>query len=348
MSSLEEIRTQIDGIDGQIVELIARRADLAQEAKQHKTGAVLAPEREEKVLRRAEQLSGDRLPHAAVRKIMQEIISICRARQTRLRVAYLGPEGTFSQRAVEAYFGSVVEGVPIASIEEVLDVADADTETYAVVPVESSLAGPVAKTIEGMAGRALRVIAEVELQIAQCLLGREADLAKIERIYSHEKSFKQCAQWLEKRMPHAAKIQVNSNAEAMRRAGAEADSAAIGGEHGAPIYDLRVLEKNIHDTAENVTRFWIVGHQTAVPTGSDKTSLVLVMELERVTAAVAHAKELVRKLEALPAVDGQEKKIWLDLEGHETSEPIKQIIAALRKNTGMVQVLGSYPKTRPV
>ncbi|MBI3149824.1 MAG: prephenate dehydratase [Betaproteobacteria bacterium] len=349
-SALAAHRTEIDRIDRELLELLSERAGHAHAIGQLKGGtAAYRPEREAQILRRVSQENPGPLPEDAVQYIFRAIISACLALERRLRVAYLGPPGTFSHAALERHFGDLPDASPETSIDEVFRAVESGRADYAVVPVENSTEGAVGRTLDLMPQSTLKVCGEIELRVQQNLLSRAGDLAAIKCVYSHPQSFAQCQDWLLRHLPEAKRLPVASNAEAARLAAAEPAAAAIAGENAAVIYGLEVLVPHLEDEPNNTTRFWILGAQDVAPSGRDKTSLVL--SAPNRPGAVYHLLEpfarngvSMTRLESRPAKAGiWEYLFYVDVEGHEQDAGVRKALEELRQATAYVKVLGSYP-----
>ena len=218
-SSLEALRAQIDRLDEQLVRLLNRRAALvvrvghAKERSGH-SGAKYAPEREKRIFQRLARLNGGPLRPQHVRSIFREVISSCLALEQPLRIAYLGPAGTYSQQAAADQFGSGAALLPFGSIDTVFDEVERGRAEYGVVPVENSTEGVVAQTLDRFIASPLGIKAEVLLRIDHCLLARATDAARVRRIVSHPQSLAQCRAWLAQHYPGVPIAEVQSNAAA--------------------------------------------------------------------------------------------------------------------------------------
>ena len=259
MNTLSELRAHIDTLDEELVELLCRRSALAAQTLAHKPEGAASPDREAEVLAHVQRRNRKRLPDTALEHIMREVITLCRAQQKAPTVYYLGPTGTYSEQAAQRYFGHAMHGEPKSTISAVIDaVATCGAGGYGVVPFENSLAGAVRETGISLGEHQLVIIDSIALPIEQCLLTQQGTLSAIRKVYSHEVSLMQCHRWLKEHLPGVEQVAVSSNAEAMRLASLEEDTAAIGGAHGAVQYHLRVLREHIQDTAQNVTKFLVV------------------------------------------------------------------------------------------
>jgi len=347
---LKQYRDQIDRIDDELLRLFNERAKLAQKIGHEKDAAtVLRPEREAQVLQRVAAANKGPLPGSSVSQLFTEIMSHCRALEAPLMVAYLGPEGTFTEAAALKWFGNVIQGQPCATIDEVFRAVEGGAAHYGVVPAENSTEGTVGRTLDLLMQSQLQICGEVMLPIHQCLLARECDLGAIKTIYSHSQSLGQCQGWLNANLPNAARIAVASNGEAARLAAENAHSSAIAGVQAAAHFGVKVCVANIEDDASNTTRFLVLGNQQVAPSGNDKTSLVMsaanrpgaVHDL--LTPLAKHGVSMT-KLESRPARSGLwEYVFFVDIEGHQQDEKVAAALAELKKAAAFVKVLGSYP-----
>lgn len=343
-------RAEIDRIDGEIVRLLSERARLAQEIGGLKGDApVYRPEREAEVLRRVTAANPGPLTAEAVGRVFGEVISACRALEQRLRVAYLGPAGTFSELAVAKQFGHAVEGVPLTSIDEVFRQAETGATHFSVVPVENSTEGAVGRTLDLLLQTPLRICAEIVLRVHQNLLAKGSSLSGVTRVYSHAQSLAQCQQWLSRNLPQAERVQVSSNAEAARLAAQEPSACAVGPAIAAERYGLSLLAENIEDAPNNLTRFLVLGNLDTAPTGRDVTSLVMSAPnrpgaVHALIAPFARHGVSMCRIESRPARLGRwEYMFYIDVEGHQCDRPIADALAELKGLAPFLKVLGSYP-----
>lgn len=347
---LKKFREQIDHIDDQLLKLFNQRAGLAQQIGHAKgNGAVLRPEREAQVLQRMAQTNGGPLSEQAVSALFTEIMSQCRALEAPLRVAYLGPHGTFSEAAVFQRFGQATDGLPADSIDGVFNAVESGAANYGLVPVENSTEGAIGRTLDLLLSSNLNICGEVLLQVHQCVLSNENDLSMIRKIYSHPQSFGQCQGWLNAHLPHAERITASSNADAARLAAEESFAAAVAGEQAAVHFKLKVLAKNIEDDARNTTRFLVIGKQDVAPSGRDKTSLVMSAAnrpgaVHDLLVPLARNGVSMTKLESRPSRAGLwEYVFYVDIEGHQADAKVATALVQLKQIAAFVKVLGSYP-----
>ncbi len=281
--ALEHIRVQIDAVDAQLQELIDRRAKLAQQVgvSKHRDGHTVdfyRPEREAQVLRQALERNHRNhgpLCDAEIARLFREIMSACLAQEKPLKVAYLGPEGTYTQAAVLKHFGHSVRSLALPSVNEVFDDVANGSADFGVVAVENSSEGTVTNTLDNFLSSPLHICGEVELRIHHCLMGRMKGTRRIERVCAHPQALAQCHAWLQEHLPDAERVAVASNAEGARRARDEAGTAGIAGETAAEVYGLNLLAKAIEDRPDNSTRFLVIGRKVLEPSGSDRTTLLL-------------------------------------------------------------------------
>ena len=216
-----------------------------------------------------------------VLRLFREIMSACLAQQEPLKVAFLGPEGTFTQTAVLTHFGHSVRALPLASIDEVFHEVEAASADFGVVPIENSTEGTVNHTLDRFLLSPLNICGEVELRIHHYLMGQMSSLGRIVRICSHPQSLAQCRAWLDEHLPNVEQVPVSSNAEGARRARDEKGTAAIAGQTAAEVYGLKVLAAEIEDRSDNTTRFLVLGRKLFTPSGEDRTTLLVSVEPHR-------------------------------------------------------------------
>jgi chorismate mutase/prephenate dehydratase len=354
--SLDELRQRIDAVDIRLQELINERARYAQAVGRAKgfssTVEFYRPEREAQVLRSLIERNPGPLSDEQMVRLFREIMSACLAQQDPLKVAYLGPEGTFTQSAVLKHFGHSVRSLPLATIDEVFHEVESGVADFGIVPVENSSGGTVHNTLDMFLTSPLRICGEVELRIRQHLMGRMKDLGSIKRICSHPQSLAQCRAWLAQYLPQVEQVPVSSNAEGARRARDEESTAAIAGDSAAEVYGLNILFANIEDHADNTTRFLVIGRQLFPSSGNDKTSLLLSASgtqgpgvLHHLLDPLARHGVNMNRIESRPS----RRRKWdyvffVDVTGHADDPPLKDALAEIEKATTLFRVLGSYPE----
>lgn len=355
---LQALRVRIDSLDEKILELISQRARCAQEVGRIKMATLeegeeaifYRPEREAQVLKRIMELNKGPLDNEEMARLFREIMSTCLALEQPLKVAYLGPEGTFSQAAALKHFGQAVVSKPMAAIDEIFREVAAGAVSFGVVPVENSTEGAINHTLDSFLEHDLVICGEVELRIHHHLLVAEnTKTEKISRIYSHAQSLAQCRKWLDAHYPNVERVAVSSNAEAAKRVKSEWNSAAIAGDMAAQLYGLSILADKIEDRPDNSTRFLIIGNQTVPATGDDKTSVIISMSNkpgalhELLIPFHASGIDLTR-IETRPSRSGKWSYVFfIDFYGHKDDPLVRDALEKVAQESVGLKVLGSYP-----
>lgn len=352
---LSQLREQIDTIDDQILSLISERAKCAQQVAEAKQAAgetvFYRPEREAQVLRHIMEKNQGPLDNEEMARLFREIMSACLALEQPVKVAFLGPEGTFTQEAALKHFGHSAVTVPMGAIDEVFREVAAGAANYGVVPVENSTEGMINHTLDTFLDSTLNICGEVELRIHHHLLvGPNTHTDHITRIYSHSQSLAQCRQWLDGHYPKAERIAVSSNAEAAKRIKGEWNSAAIAGDMAAELYDLQKISEKIEDRPDNSTRFLIIGREAIPPSGDDKTSIIVAVRNE--PGALHNLLEPFHRIgvdltrvETRPSRTGKWTYVFfIDFEGHRDDPKVSAVLAEVSSIVADLRVLGSYPK----
>ena len=350
--ALREHREAIDKLDREILARLDQRAAHAKaigKLKAESGGAAYRPEREAQVLTALMAANPGTLPNEAIAGIFRDIMSACLALEQKLRIAYLGPAGTFSHAAVAKHFGQFVDAVPCATIDDVFRAGEAGRTDYAVVPVENSTEGAVGRTLDLISTTELAVCGEIKLRVQQNLLSTAGSLAGVKKIYSHAQSLSQCAQWLARNMPGIPRVAVASNAEAAKLAANEAGAGAIAGEIAATIYGLAILAPHIEDEPNNTTRFWVLGRQRVARSGRDETSLVMSAPnrpgaVHALLEPFAKHGVSMTRFESRPARTGLwEYLFFVDIAGHQQDPKVAAALEELARRAPFLKLLGSYP-----
>ena len=353
-AELNAIRREIDELDKNIQELISKRARVAKDAgltkeTGKKTVDYYRPEREAQILRQVMDRNQGPLRNEEMVRLFREVMSACLAQQEPLKVAFLGPEGTFTQAAVLKHFGHSVRALSLATIEEVFHEVEAGVADFGVVPVENSSEGTVNNTLDMFVTSPLRICGEVELRIRQHLLSNVDELPQIQRVYSHQHSLAQCRTWLDKYLPGVERVAVSSNAEGARRAKEEPGCAAVAGDAAAEVYGLKCIVSNIEDRPDNTTRFLVIGRDLFPASGHDKTSLLLSAghvpgSLQLLLYPLATHDINMTRIESRPSRRQKwDYVFFVDVEGHAEDEEVAAALAELEKVASLFRVLGSYP-----
>ncbi len=352
---LNSIRERIDQLDLKIQQLLNARAQAAQEVARIKLAGdpqaeFYRPEREAEILRKVKERNTGPLDGEEVARLFREIMSACLALEQPLGVAFLGPEGTFTQAAALKHFGHSVRTVSMNSIPDVFREVESGACQYGVVPVENSTEGVVSHTLDTFLNSPLHICGEVALRIHHYLLSKQPELSTIGLVYSHQQSLAQCRGWLDRHLPQAERIAVGSNAEAAALAAGNSGLAAIAGEAAADIYQLPILAKNIEDEPGNTTRFLVIGKKDAPPSGDDKTSLMFSMQnksggLHSLLAPLAEHGISMTRIESRPSRRGRwDYVFFVDIEGHRKDEKVTKALKVLEQKATLFKVLGAYPK----
>ena len=348
---IKTLRVKIDAIDRKITDLLNLRAkvtlDIAK-LKQKSGSSIYSPDREREVLSKITQKSRGPLSKDALGAIYREIMSASLTLEKPLKIAYLGPEATFTHLAALKRFGSQVGYIACNSIADVFSEVGRDAADYGVVPIENSVEGAVSHTLDMFVDSDLKICAQVILDVSHNLLANCAK-AKIKRIYSNPQVFGQCRIWLQENLPLAEKIEVSSTTRAAQIAAGAKHSACIASLLAARVYKLKVVASDIEDSLHNVTRFLVIGKTLAGQTGHDKTSILFSIK-DRVGALhdmlMPFKKQGVNltKIESRPS----KKKAWdyyffVDLEGHQQNPRLLKALSELERECTFLKVLGSYP-----
>lgn len=364
--NLDQVRADIDAIDQEIQALLRRRADCARRVAEIKLEEVQAarasgdpdaevvyyrPEREAQVLQRIIDRNSGPLPGVTVAHIFREIMSACLALERPLQVAYLGPEGTFTQAASIKHFGHAAICVPQPTIDSVFAQVESGECNYGVVPVENSTEGMVSHTLDNFMDSALKISGEVEMRIGHHLLVSEnTSRDTITRICAHQQALAQCRNWLDQHWPNVEREAVSSNGEAARMALETPGIAAVAGDMAAELYQLEKLAEHIEDYADNTTRFLVIGREEVPPSGRDKTSII-VSSRNKPGALFTLLEPFRRGGVSLTRIDTRPSRtekwayvFFIEFEGHLQDHNIAAIVAELEEQSILLKPLGSYPQ----
>jgi len=351
---LRKLRGRIDDLDEQIQALIMQRAQLVLDiaAAKVRTGTnnFYRPEREAEVLAKVMARHQGPLSAEEVARLFREIMSACLALESKLRVAFLGPEGTFTQAAALKHFGHSIDIVPLGAIDEVFREVESGSAHFGVVPVENSTEGVINHTLDMFMTSPLRICGEVELRIHHYLMAREEEWQVAEKIVSHQQSLAQCREWLDANYPGIEREAVSSNAEAARQAAQKPGVLAIASASAAEIHGLKTIAANIEDQPDNTTRFLVIGRIDSAPSGSDKTSLIVSGKnrsgaLYRLLTPLARGKINMTRIESRPSRRTQwEYVFFIDVDGHIKDRRVARALKGLEAEAAFFKWLGSYPK----
>jgi len=348
--NLNKIRNDIDNIDSKILDLISKRAAMAEEVGKLKSdGIIYRPEREAQVLSKLLKENSGPLSNESIINIFKSIISNCRALEQKLSVSFLGPLGTFSEEATIQQFGENIDSIPTNSIDEVFNHVQTGSAHYGVVPVENSTEGAISRTLDLLLIKDIKICGEITLPVHQLLLSKSNNIKNIKNIYAHGQSLAQCHDWLMNNLPDVKKTAVLSNAEGALLASKQKDSAAIASGRAAVLFNLNILFQNIEDDPNNSTRFLVLSTQDVQPSGNDKTSIVVAARnkpgaIAQLVSPFSEYKISMTKLESRPAKIGMwEYVFFIDVEGHQADKSISLALKKIESKASFIKILGSYP-----
>ncbi len=353
---LASFRAEIDALDATLLETLNKRATLAKAVgalKHAQGGSVFRPEREAQVIAGLQAANHGPLGKQSIAPIWREIMSACRSLEAPTRVAYLGPAGTFSEEAATRCFGSSIEPLRCASIDEVFRSTAAGSVDFGVVPIENSTEGVVTRSLDLLLSSPLTIVAETSLRVQHNLLRRDANLEGINVVCAHPQALAQCQAWLSTHLPKAERRAVSSNAEGARLAAEHPHMAGIASERAAATWGLHIVGTAIQDDAHNRTRFAVIAdptrHEAPGPSGHDCTSLVVSVDnkpgaVHDMLAPMKTHGVSMSRLESRPARSGHwEYYFYIDVQGHPSQPHVASAIEGLRKSCAFLRVLGAYP-----
>ncbi len=352
---LQPLRDQIDSLDNEIVTLINKRASVANEIgkiKAKDSAPMYVPSREEKVFQKLSNLNQGPLNNKAIKSIYREIISASISLEKELKIAYLGPEATYTHQAAIKNFGSSLKYVPSSTIKDVFHAVEKDDADYGVIPVENSNEGAVFHSLDMLVESDIKIVAQVYLKINHCLIS-SGSTNEIETVHSKDQAIGQCRNWLHKNLSHATLTNCESTAKAVTIAKKDPSCAAIASSLAAKLYDVPVIRENIQDNLDNTTRFLIIGKKSSPPVGDDKDKTSIVVSINDKIGALQDALKPLSsrninlcKIESRPS----KKKAWdyyffIDFCGHYDDLNVQEALTELKANCSFVKWLGSYPNT---
>lgn len=351
--SLAEHRTAIDRLDREIIKLLNERTEHACAIGEHKLQhgqEIYAPHREQAVLKRICKLNEGPIRDSAMRAIYREIMSSSLSLEKTMKIAYLGPEATFTHQAAIQRFGSSLDYSPQKTIADVFSEVEKRCADYGVVPIENSTEGVVNHTLDMFVDSELKVVAQIQLPISHNLLSK-VPRKQIKKLYVHPQTLAQCRLWIQKFLPEAEIVETSSNARSTQMAKRSRTAAAIAGVLCAEKYKIPVIEHDVQDNATNTTRFLVLGRECSPSTGNDRTSIMFsiadkVGALHDALATLRTQKINMTKIESRPS----KRRAWhyfffADLDGHAEDKKIEKAIARLEKQCAFVKILGSYPNS---
>ena len=354
--SLNALRSRIDALDSQIIDLLNARARVVQEIgkiKQLTNAPIYAPDREKEILDRIRQLNKGPLPDRCLDAVWRELMSGSFALEKPLRIGFLGPPGSFSHLASVCKFGNSVEHVPLPDIATVFEEVVRGHTDHGLVPVENSIGGGVVDTLDAFLQSSARICSEVLISIHHNVLSKEP-WDRIRKIYSKPEVFSQCRDWLSRVAKDRTLEPTASTSRAAELASQESGVAAIGSTIAGELYGLHVLFENIEDNPDNVTRFFVIGREAARRSGDDKTAVMFTTAHK--PGALAEVLDVFRDkginltdIEKRPSKKvNWEYYFFIDAAGHCDDLAMQDAIAAAKEHCLQLTVLGSYPKATEV
>lgn len=351
--SIEEVRDQIDSIDQQVLDLLNERMLWVKkigEIKKTANSTIYRPEREKAILQRLAGLNNGHLNSQAIEAIFLEIFAVSRNIELPEKVAFLGPEGSFTHQAAEARFGAMSDYISLKNIRAVFESVTSNRVRYGLVPIENNQQGIVGETLSLLSESKVNIVAEVPMPIHFSLASQEEDIKKVTKIYSKDIAFGQCSKFIKDYFgSNIDLIPVESTSKAAKLAFEEKGTAAICSHIAAKLCNLPILFENIQDSADNYTRFLIISSSYKnQSSGNDKTTILTKISDEP-GSLVSFLQEFqnagvnLSKIESYPAKDGRKFKYWflIEFEGHCDDEEISRV---MKKNADIIKWLGSYPK----
>lgn len=354
---IDKLRKKIDAIDLEILKLLNSRAEIVIQVGRAKSKAnkeIYSPEREQEIYARILSANKGPFPQSGLKSVFREIMSASLSLERPLKIAFLGPEATFTHQACLNAFGSSGELVPKRNITEVFDDVEKDRVELGVVPIENTTEGVVSHTLDMMVASDLKICEEIMLEVSLAIMNKTGRLSDVKKVASHSNPLAQSRNWLKANLPNAVITDVPSTALAAQ--GAAGDNtgftAAIASEAAARLYDLRIIEKGIEDNPNNFTRFLVIGKKESRRTGADKTSIVFAIKdapgaLFTMLEPFAKRRINLTKIESRPMkTRAWEYIFFVDMDGHVADKKVKDAISELEDACTFIKVLGSYPRSK--
>ncbi len=353
-----ELRHQIDVVDRSILEKLNERAEIVKrvgDAKESSASPIYRAGRERDLVSALSGINSGPFPDEGIASVFREIISATRSLERRLRVAYLGPEGTYSHLAVRKQFGSCIDLVPARAISEIFTLVERGGADLGVVPMENTTEGAVTPSFDAMVDMKTTVCGEVIVPVAHQLLSRSGRLEDIGSVVSHPQPLGQCREWLDRNLPTIPRVEAASTALAAERAKDDPSLAAIGSTVAAEVNDLQIAAADIEDRRGNTTRFVVIGNDAAPPTGNDLTSILYTIRRDESGALHKLLEPFSRHGVTLTSIQSRpiqghhwEYHFFLDVEGHISEERVAAALRDAADCADSYRVLGSFPRAEDV
>ncbi len=355
VSELSRLRASIDGVDRKILDELNRRARLVREVGEVKAGGRRSPvyvaSRERDLVAELTANNPGPFPDAGIPHVFREIISATRSLEERVKVAYLGPEGTFSHQAALVQFGSQVDLLPVPHMRDVFSAAERSEAHFGVIPVENSIEGAINPTMDALMESEVVICGEVMIEVSQNLLSQTGEPDDIRVVASIPQAVAQCRNWLAAKLPLTEVRDTPSTAAAAQLAAADSSVAAIGSEVAADAYGLRFVARGIEDQRGNTTRFVVVGKDTPEPSGNDMTSAAFTVRRDKAGALYTLLQPFATHEVNLAAVQSRPMKgkpweyvFFIDMEGHENNPAVARALEEAASYAHSYKILGSFPR----
>jgi len=354
LTTLQECRVEIDRLDSEILDLLNQRMNVVHrvgEIKNSSGAPIYRPERELEIINRLSELSlsqGGALDKAAIEAIYLEIFAVSRNLERAEKVAFLGPEGSFTHQAAESRFGAMSEYLGMSSIHAVFKSLETKRAKYGVVPIENSTDGIVGETLDLLAKTDVKIVSELTIPIHMAFATMAEKQSEITKIYSKDKGFGQCRDFLiEHGFNEVEHIPVESTAKAAMLAAADKSSAAICSHIAAKLYKVPTLYENIEDSKSNKTRFIVLSDFKNTPSENTKTSIMVKLKdgdkpgaLVKFLQDFDSSKINLSKIESRPSKNGGYKYwFFIDFYGHIDDKAVSKVI---KRHANEIKWLGSY------
>lgn len=351
--NLASLRAQIDKFDASILELLNKRAAVAAQigkVKADQGEVVFSAAREEEVIANVLAAHKGPLAPVTVKAIFRELMSGSRAIQRQQKIAYLGPDYSYSHLAAIQRFGAASVYNRTANIAAVFEEVVRKHADFGVVPLENSTDGRIVDTLEMFMRfpEQVKICSEIRLRVRHNLLANCAQ-SEIRRVYSKEQALSQCRNWLAKNVPQASIHPVSSTADAARLVLTDENAAAVASREVAVQNGIGILAPNIADSPFNETRFAVIGANDSTRTGNDKTALMF--QISHTPGSLADVLNVCKAnkinltwIESFPFREAKgEYVFFVDFDSHRDEPKVKRTLAALGEMCDTLTVLGSFP-----
>ena len=352
---LQELRKQIDKIDEQILDLLNARTEVVKEVGKSKAKNSIGyydPAREEKILARLQKINKGSFPNASIVAVFREIISASLSLEKPMKIAYLGPEATFTHIAALKKFGFAATLNPMIGLKEVFSAVERDRADYGVVPLENSIEGVASYTLDLFIDSEVKIFTEIIFNIKHDLLCLHTDPDKIQKIYAHPHSILQCSEWLRKNWANKTISEVSSTSQGVKLVHEDPTAALIAEETIGGLYQLHTVYKRIEDNTRNFARFLVLKKNWSPPTNIDQTSILFSMKnkvgaLSLLLRPFVHQKINLQRIESRPIPNRPWESVFLvDFDGHVQEDRVTLALEELKNYCDFFKILGSYPKSK--